>query len=274
LRGAVGTGAAFAELIGVERLPEFEQRLGEKLGLSFYPVVNQTYPRKQDYEIIAALAGLGASIHKFAFDLRILQMPPLGEWAEPFGSQQVGSSAMPFKRNPIRAEKMVSLARGLAQMPRIAWDNAAHSLLERTLDDSANRRTLLPEAFLIADELLLSLEETITNLVVDTAAIERNLNTYGPFAASERALLALAKAGGDRQQLHARLREHALTAWAAIQRGESNPLIDLICGDETFLDLLPAKEIQAAMQVEGYVGDAPKRAREFAALIEESLNAS
>jgi adenylosuccinate lyase len=126
---------------------------------------------------------------------------------------------------------------------------------------------------LIADELLLSLEETITSLVVDTAAIERNLNTYGPFAASERALLALVKAGGDRQQLHARLREHALKAWEMIRMGESNPLVDLICADETFLRLLPAQEIRGAMHVEGYVGDAPKRAKEFAALIEQSLNA-
>ena len=153
-KGAVGTGASYAELIGAENLAGFEQRLSEQLGLPFYPVATQVYPRKQDYRVLSALAGLGGSLYKFAFDLRILQSPSLGELSEPFGKKQVGSSAMPFKRNPISAEKIDSLARSLAQMPRVAWDNAAHSLLERTLDDSANRRSLLPEAFLITDELL------------------------------------------------------------------------------------------------------------------------
>ena len=138
----------------MERLAEFEQQLSERLDLPFYPVAAQVYPRKQDYQVVSALAGLGASLYKFAFDLRILQSPLVGELSEPFGARQVGSSAMPFKRNPVNAEKINSLARLLAQMPRLAWDNAAHSLLERTLDDSANRRSLLPEAFLSCDELL------------------------------------------------------------------------------------------------------------------------
>jgi adenylosuccinate lyase len=144
---------SYAELLdGSEKLAEFE--IGAKIGLSFFPVATQVYPRKQDYQVISALAGLGGSLYKFAFDLRILQSPLFGELSEPFGQKQVGSSAMPFKRNPINAEKIDSLGRALAQMPRLAWDNAAHSLLERTLDDSANRRSLLPEAFLISDELL------------------------------------------------------------------------------------------------------------------------
>ncbi len=108
-KGAVGTGASYAELIGKEHLAEFEIKLGEKLSLSFYPITAQTYPRKQDYAILSALAGLGQSLHKMAFDLRILQSPPIGELSEPFGSRQVGSSAMPFKRNPIKAEKIDSL---------------------------------------------------------------------------------------------------------------------------------------------------------------------
>ena len=135
---------------------ELESRIMRALGLEAVPVATQTYPRKQDYQVLSALAGLGQSLYKFAFDLRILQSPPIGEWAEPFGARQVGSSAMPFKRNPIDAENIDSLARHLAALPRVAWDNAAHSLLERTLDDSANRRSVLPEAFLIADELLLA----------------------------------------------------------------------------------------------------------------------
>jgi len=142
-KGAVGSSAAYAELLGVEKLAGFEERLSEELELPFFTVTTQVYPRKQDYAVVSALAGLGGSLYKFAFDLRLLQSPPVGEWAEPFGKKQVGSSAMPFKRNPISAEKVNSLARLLAGLPRLAWDNAAHSLLERTLDDSANRRLTL-----------------------------------------------------------------------------------------------------------------------------------
>jgi len=205
-KGAVGTGASYAELIGGENLSEFEIRLSTRLGLPFFSVTTQTYPRKQDYRVMAALAGLGGSLYKFAFDIRLLQSPAMGELAEPFGKRQVGSSAMPFKRNPINAERIDSLGRLLAQLPRLAWDNAAHSLLERTLDDSANRRTLLPESFLIADELIQTSAKILDGLQVDQAAIERNLRTYGPFAATERVLMALGKAGADRQAMHDRLR--------------------------------------------------------------------
>ena len=131
-KGAVGSAAAYAELMGESQLDAFEQRLSAHLGLSFFPITTQTYPRKQEYTLLAALAGLGASLYKFCFDLRLLQSPPIGECSEPFGARQVGSSAMPFKRNPIQAEKVDSLARLLAQMPAVAWQNAAHSLLERT----------------------------------------------------------------------------------------------------------------------------------------------
>src|SRR3970040_345654 len=124
------------------------------IGLEPFPVATQTYPRKQDWLVLNALAGLAGSLYKFAFDLRLLQSPPLGEWAEPFGVRQVGSSAMPFKRHHINADNLHRLARFVAALPHVAWDNAAHSLLERTLDDSANRRLVLPEAFLAIDEIL------------------------------------------------------------------------------------------------------------------------
>jgi adenylosuccinate lyase len=139
--------------IGVENLDDFEQRLSERLDLEFFPVATQVYPRKQDYMVLSALAGLGASLYKMAFDLRLLQSPPLGELGEPFGGRQVGSSAMPFKRNPVRAEKINSLGRYLAGLPRVAWDNAAHSLLERTLDirQPAHHSA---RSFLAADEML------------------------------------------------------------------------------------------------------------------------
>jgi adenylosuccinate lyase len=255
--------------VGVERLG-VRQRL-QKLGLGFFPLATQVYPRKQDYQVTSALAGLGATLYKFAFDLRFLQSPPVGEWSEPFGEQQVGSSAMPFKRNPINAEKIDSLARLLAQFPRLAWDNAAHSLLERTLDDSANRRVMLPEAFLIADELLSLTGRLISGLHVNEAALKKNLALYAPFAASERVLMALAKGGADRQVMHARLRQHALHAWSAIQAEQPNPLLEELIQDQEIARYLTADELLPLFDVTGHVGDAPERARALAAQIRLDL---
>jgi adenylosuccinate lyase len=273
IRGAVGTGASFIELIGEENLAQFEARLSARLDLPFYAVVTQTYPRKQDYVLVSALAGLGASVYKFAFDLRILQSPPIGELGEPFRSKQVGSSAMPFKRNPVLSENIDSLARYLAQLPRIAWDNAAHSLLERTLDDSANRRTLLPESFLVVDELLRVAGRIFGGLRVDERAIARNLEIYGAFAATERVLMALSKAGADRQAMHERLREHSMQAWEANQTGQANPLVASVCGDEVFRGYLGEAELRELMNAGEYVGDAPERTRRLCETIRQALSA-
>lgn len=270
-KGAVGTGASYGELIGVEHLADFENRLSNRLELPFYSITTQTYPRKQDYQVISALAGLGGSLYKFAFDLRILQSPPIGELSEPFGKKQVGSSAMPFKRNPINAEKIDSLARALAQMPRLAWDNAAHSLLERTLDDSANRRSMLPEAFLITDELLRVTNFIVEGLQINESVMENNLSTYGPFAASERVLMALAKAGADRQAAHERLRQHALIAWEAVRVGKPNPFVDRLCSDSDLLRYLTAEKIRELLDVSQYLGDAPQRASQFAKQVRELI---
>ncbi len=263
-KGAVGTSASYAELIGVERLPEFEKRLSEKLNLPFFSVAAQTYPRRQDYIIVSALAGLAASLHKFAFDLRLLQSPVIGELSEPFGEKQVGSSAMPFKRNPVRAEKINSLARYLAGLPRLAWDNAAHSLLERTLDDSADRRILLPEACLAADEILRTAADILAGLRVDESAMARNLAAYGPFAATERLLMALVKAGADRQSMHETIRQYSMSAWEAVQRGEANPLAESLCRDASLQAFLSEAEMRKLLDTTGYIGDAPLRAREMA----------
>ena len=271
-RGAVGTSASYAELLGVERLPDFEARLSARLELSFFPVSTQVYPRKQDYQVLSALAGLGCSLYKFAFDLRFLQSPPVGELSEPFSARQVGSSAMPFKRNPIQAENINSLARLLAQAPRLAWDNAAHSLLERTLDDSANRRTLLPEAFLITDEILHAAIRILEGLQVDETALRRNLDAYAPFAATERLLMALGKAGADRQEMHERLRQHTLVAWQAIQRGEANPLAESLAQDDVIRRYLSTEQVRELMDVGQYLGDAPQRARELAEQIRGALH--
>jgi len=266
-KGAVGTSAAFAELLGMDKLEVFEQKLSKKLDLEFYPVASQVYPRKQDYVLISTLAGLGASLHKFAFDLRLLQSPPFGELAEPFGETQVGSSAMPFKRNPIRAEKINSLARYLANLPRLAWDNAANSLLERTLDDSANRRILLPESFLVTDELLRTASGILTKLHVDESAMARNMAIYGPFAATERVLMALVKSGADRQAMHECIRRNAMQAWEVIRRGEENPLVSLMCQDGELTEYLPEHEIRVLMDARSHVGSAPERALQMAGRI-------
>ena len=266
-KGAVGTGASYAELIGVENLDDFEHKLSKRLDLEFFPVATQTYPRKQDYTVLSALAGLGASLYKMAFDLRLLQSPPGGELSEPFSGRQVGSSAMPFKRNPVQAEKINSLGRHLAGLPRVAWDNAAHSLLERTLDDSANRRIILPEAFLAADEMLSSMRAILAGLQVNRAAMARNLAIYGPFAATERVLMAAVKAGADRQVTHELLRAHSLRAWGIVGSGGANPLVENLAGDRELGRFLSAGQIHELMDYTRYLGNAPAKAREMAARV-------
>jgi adenylosuccinate lyase len=260
IRGAVGTSASFADLIGVENLAKFEEALTEKLNLSFHPVTTQVYPRKQDFNILSALAGLGASVYKFAFDLRLLQSPPVGELAEPFGTKQVGSSAMPFKRNPVTSENINSLARLLAQYPRTAWDNAAHTLLERTLDDSANRRVTLAEPFLIADQILTAVTGIVQDLRVNEKAISANMASYGPFAGTERVLMAAVMAGADRQTMHKQLRRHALRAWEAVNGGQTNPLIQLVKADPVIAQFIPPTEIDALLDASHHVGIAPQGA--------------
>jgi len=245
--------------------------LSEELGMAFFPVATQTYTRKQDYTILSALAGLGASLHKFAFDLRLLQTPPIGEVSEYFAEKQVGSSAMPFKRNPINAEKVDSLARLLAVYPQVAWQNAANSLLERTLDDSANRRTILPEAFLTADEMLRVMTRLVGKLTVHRETIRQNLEIYAPFACTERVMMAAAGKGGDRQVLHERLREHALASWEAVRAGQPNPLISRLKADDEIRLLVSAEEIDRLADVSSYTGIAAAASMELASHIRVSI---
>jgi len=264
-KGAVGTSASYAALLeGSEVTPQqMERQALTILGLDAVPVSGQVYPRKQDLDVLNVLAGIAQSLHKFAFDLRVLQAPPYGEWREPFAERQVGSSAMPFKRNPVTAEKVCSLARFVAALPRVAWDNAAGSLLERTLDDSANRRLILPEAFLAVDEILLSARRIVAGLAVNEGAVARNLAIYGSFAATERLLMALVRAGADRQAMHERIRVHSMAAWAAVERGEANPLADLLCADGAIMAHLSPAQVRETLDARGYVGDAPHRCPAF-----------
>jgi adenylosuccinate lyase len=272
IKGAVGTAASFAHLLeGTGMTPaEMESLTMGALGLDYFPVATQVYPRKQDYRVLGALAGLAASLYRFAFDLRLVQSPPLGEWSEPFGSEQVGSSAMPFKRNPIHAENIDSLARYVAALVRVGWDNAAHSLLERTLDDSANRRLILPGAFLATEELLRRAGRILRGLEIRDEAIGRNLEDYGAFAATERLLMELVRTGADRQAMHEVIRRRAMVAWQAVERGGANPLVDDLAADPKVLSYLSEARVRTLLDASGYVGDAPGRARRVAAMIRET----
>lgn len=273
IKGAVGTAASYGQLLAGTALSpdELEARLMTSLELDPFAVSHQTYTRRQDWLVVNALAGMGITLYKFAFDLRLLQSPMFGEWREPFGKKQIGSSAMPFKRNPINAENMDSLARLLATFPRVMWDNAAHSLLERTLDDSGNRRSVLPEACLIADELLIRMMRLVDRLTVDEVAVNRQLSMYGVFSATERVLMEAARKGANRQHLHEVIRTHSLTAWEALQAGQVNPLAILLAHDATLNQYLTPHEVISLLDASAYVGIAPQRSRELAKQIKAQV---
>ena len=271
LRGAVGTAASYEQLVdhqGTSGL--FEEHVLEQFGLRARDISTQTYPRKLDYLLLSGLAGLGASLSKFAADVRILSSPEFGELAEPFGRSQVGSSAMPFKRNPILCERIDSLARLLVSYSDVAWQNASTNYLERTLDDSANRRTILPEAILCADEIVTLARKVIDGLRVEERRIAHNLRVYGPFAGTEAVMMEAARAGGDRQVLHERIREAAMEAWAALAQGQDNPLAQTLAGDATLTALLDPAEIRRLLDPGKHVGTAPQRARALADRIDAS----
>ncbi len=274
-KGAVGTAASYRQVLAGTGMTaaEMEARALASLGLEAWPVATQTYPRKVDWLVLSALAGVAGSLHRLALDLRILQAPAFGEWSEPFGRRQVGSSAMPFKRNPVTAEKICSLARFVAALVPVAWENAALSALERTLDDSANRRAALPEAFLATDEIVRAATRLVHGLNLFELPIARNLATYGPFAATEALLMELARAGGDRQEWHERLREHARSAWEAIRAGSANPLVAQLLADEALTRLVPPARVRELLDVQRYVGDAPERCRGFVKELREWLEA-
>jgi adenylosuccinate lyase len=272
-KGAVGTGASYQELLGGTKMSpaEFEAKVMSALQLAPYPIAAQTYPRKQDWQVLSALSGVAGSLYKFAFDLRLLQSPVIGEWHEGFEPKQVGSSAMPFKRNPINAEKMDSLGRLVNALVQSAWDNASHSLLERTLDDSANRREILPVAFLAVDEMLLVCGRILSKFRVDEAATARNLAQFGVFAASERLLMTAVKRGADRQLTHEHMRELSMAAWAVLAQGQPNPLANMLVDSPFLNQYLLRDEILDLLQAEQHIGDAAVRARAFAAYITTTL---
>lgn len=264
IKGSVGTSASFQMLLeGKGKAAELEKQVMQKLGLEAYPIATQTYPRKLDYLVLSTLASIAQSAHKFAVDLRHLQSPAYGEMSEPVKEKQVGSSAMPSKRNPITAERMCSLARYVASLPRIAWENAAQTVFERTLDDSANRRLIIPEGFLATDECLLLYNYIVRGLRVHTAIVRRNLRRYGGYAGIEAILVKLVEKGEDRQKMHEKLRKISFKAWERLMSGEENPLQSLLEKDETIRSKLDPEEIRELLDPTRYVGDAEERCEKF-----------
>jgi adenylosuccinate lyase len=264
VKGTTGTQASFLELFDGDhdKVRELDVRVATRLGFPrVFPVTGQTYTRKQDAQILAALAGIAASAAKMATDLRLLQHE--GELLEPFESEQVGSSAMPYKRNPMRAERMTSLARFVIELEGNAWHTAAEQWLERTLDDSANRRLVIPEAFLATDAILVLATNVAAGLEVREAVIRRHVEDALPYLATERLLMRAVKAGGDRQRLHEVIRVHSLAVSQVVaERGTTNDLLARLESDPAFRALGIAAhpdELDPAQ----YVGRAPEQVDHF-----------
>jgi adenylosuccinate lyase len=263
LKGTTGTQASFLALTGGdhERVRDLEQRVLTKLDAErAFPVTGQTYPRKVDAAWAATLRGVAVSASKFSYDLRLLQH--VGEILEPFAARQIGSSAMPYKRNPMRAERMTGLARLAIQLAGNLDLTAAVQWLERTLDDSANKRVAVPELFLTVDSLLILYHDVAGGLEVQPGAIRRNLERELPFLASERLLMEAVGRGGDRQALHERIRVHAREVAARLEAGESNDLLGRLTSEEGFAGLSESAW-NAAGDPSSHVGRAPEQVREF-----------
>ncbi len=271
-KGAVGTSAAYEKLLkGKMRAEEMEKLAMAELKLRTFEATTQTYPRKLDYLVLSALASIAGSLHKFAFDMRVLQSPFIYELAEPFGEKQVGSSAMPFKKNPIKAERVCSLSRYVAALPAVAWNNAANSLLERTLDDSANRRIIIPEAFMAIDESLRISAELMDGMVVNEVQIKKNLEKFAPFAMTEVLLIELAKKGADRQKMHELIRQMSMLAWRVVQEGKENPLRKLAIENKKLEKYMTEAEIKDAFNTRMHIGNAIDKCERFDSIIGSKL---
>ena len=258
MKGAVGTRASYKCLLSGSSMSSeaFDKAVLDELGLEGFEGATQVYPRSQDLRVMHALDSLSCAVAKFALDFRMLQSTAIGEWSEPFGKSQVGSSAMPFKRNPINCEKMDSLCRYVHSLVPNAWDNASLSILERTLDDSANRRLFLPQAFIAMDEILMTAKKVVVGMNIHEAAIRRNLDSYGVFAATERLLMELGRRGADRQVMHEVIRTQSLKAWECVQNGKANPLSELLCSEASILAYMDKDEIARCLDASDYYGDA------------------
>lgn len=266
-KGTTGTQASFLELFhgDHDKVRKLDQLVARKMGFdASYSVTGQTYSRKVDAQVLSALSGIGQSAHKTATDWRLLQHRK--ELEEPFEPDQIGSSAMAYKRNPMRAERMCGLARFVMSLESSAAQTHATQWLERTLDDSVNRRLTLPQAFLATDAVLLLYANVIGGMVVYPRTIARNLAAELPFLASENILMAAVAAGGDRQQLHERIRRHSQAAAQTVkQQAGDNDLLDRLARDPAFQGV----DFAAIGDAARYVGRAPEQVDEF--LVELAL---
>ena len=262
-KGTTGTQASFLKLFDGDhaKVQQLERLVAEKLGFdSVYAVTGQTYPRKVDAQIVDSLSGIAQSAHKAATDLRLLQNRK--EIEEPFEKQQIGSSAMAYKRNPMRSERMCALARYVISLQSSAANTIATQWMERTLDDSANRRLVLPQAFLAVDATLILYQNVAHNLVVYPNVIAKHLAEELPFMATENILMAAVAAGGDRQDLHERIREHSVAAAAVVkQQGGANDLFDRLKADAAFESV----DLDQVSDTSQFVGRAPEQVDEFIA---------
>jgi adenylosuccinate lyase len=262
-KGTTGTQASFLQLFGGdhEKVRELDRRVTAKLGFKeSFPVTGQTYTRKLDSGVLDTLSGIAQSAAKLAGDLRLLQHE--GELLEPFESEQVGSSAMAYKRNPMRAERISGLARFVISLQANTGNTAAAQWLERTLDDSANRRLTLPEGFLATDAILVLATNIVAGLEVREDVILRHVGEQMPFMATERWLLLGVAAGGDRQALHEVIRRHSLAVAEAVSHGLPNDLLERLATDPAFRGV-PAPALQAELQPANYTGRASQQVTEF-----------
>ena len=262
-KGTTGTQASFLELFDGdhEKCRKADQMIAEKMGFTgCFPVSGQTYSRKVDSRVLSVLAGIAQSAHKFSNDIRLLQH--LKEVEEPFEKNQIGSSAMAYKRNPMRSERIASLANYVMADMMNPMLVASTQWFERTLDDSANKRLSIPEGFLAVDGILDLYLNVVDGLVVYPKVIEKRLMSELPFMATENIMMDAVKAGGDRQELHERIRELSMEAGRNVKvEGKDNNLLELIAADPSFN--LTLEELKKTMDPKKYVGRAPQQVEEF-----------
>ncbi len=264
-KGTTGTQASYLELFGGDhaKVRELDSRVAAAFGFTnLLSVTGQTYTRKIDAQVLDVLSALAQSASKLGTDLRLLQHE--GEVLEPSEREQIGSSAMAYKRNPMRAERVCSLARYLIALQQNTSYTAATQWLERTLDDSANRRLVLPDAFLATDALLVLLTNICAGLEVRGASIARNVERVMPFMATERWLMIGVQAGGDRQALHEVIRATSRAVAESVESGQPNDLLERLSAHPAFANIDPA-HLRAEMAPERYIGRAPNQVLDFVA---------